>query len=224
MVGQIVGAVAGAVVSKALGSKAGGSAGGKAGENLAQANALNAEQIDLAKEQLKYSKDLYANWQAVYGDIQDNLGEYYKNLSVDKVTTLGLQNQQLEFQKAVKLLEKEAAKKGISDSGIEFTAKTNAAFQNAEAKAKIRTFAPEVVAQAQQGFLTLGLGSQPALLGNVSNANAVLSNSFASGISANSGVAQSYINQQTTLAEQQNSFAQDIGGGIGGFIGNKLSG
>lgn len=229
MVSQVVGAVAGSLVSKAIGGKAssGNSAGAAASANLEEANALNKEQITAAKDNLQFAKTAYADWTAVYGDIEKNLGDYYKNLSADKLTALGLQNQQLEFQKAKAAIQKDMAQRGIANSGIEVAQTTNAAFQNAEARARIRTEAPEKVAEAKQGFLSLGLAKQPALLANVGNAATTVNAAYASGVSANSGVAQSYIGQQTQLDSQKAENSNQIGGyvaqGVSGAFSNYFS-
>lgn len=191
-------------------------AGRNAAVNMAKANSLNKEQIEAAKEAIQFAKDQYADWSSVYGDIQENLGDYYKNLSAEKITVMGLQNQQMEYQQAVTAMEREAAQRGISGSGLEYAAKSSATFQNAEARALIRTNAPEAVAKAKQGFLALGLSQQPALLNNINNANAGLNNAYTAGVSANSGVAQSFLQQQTTAASNnQDAMGDLIGIGLG---------
>jgi hypothetical protein len=223
--GSVIGSVVGAVASKAIGG--GGKseakqAGANSKKSLKTANALNKEQIATAKENLQFAKDQYADWQSIYGPIEKNLGEYYKNLSADKITAMGLQNQQMEFQTAMASMERDMAQRGISGSGVEQGERNKATFQNAEARAKIRTNAPEVVAQAKQSFLTLGLSSRAAQLGNIGNAATGVNAAYNSGVGANAGVAQSFIGQQTQLSNTAITNENERAGAIAGSISSSI--
>ena len=73
----------------------------------AAATQLSKEQLEMAKAELQFQKDRYQDWQNIYGDIQENLGNYYKNLDPDQVATMGLQNQQREYQQVRNSIERD---------------------------------------------------------------------------------------------------------------------
>ena len=195
------------------------------------ATALSKEQIELAKEELainkeylEFNKAQYNDWKAVYGDLQENLSEYYKNLTPEKITALGLQNQQREFQATTKAVRQSFAQRGLSESGIETAILVNSAFQNAEARATIRTNAEQQVAEQKIGFLGVGLGQGTAFLGNVNSAVGNLNNagniannaySNASGIRANS--ANNYLSASANIGMNNTNNVGQLIGSIAGF-------
>lgn len=185
----------------------------------AQSYAMSKEQIAFMKEQLQFQKDQYTDWKNIYGDVQTNLGNYYKNLGEEKIVTLGLQNQQMEYQAAVKEIERDFAQRGLTGSGAEMAVKSNATFQNAEARAKIRTEAPQKVAEQKLQFLGVGLGQGTQMLGIVANSAANTSQAYSTGVNARTSMAQSYLGQQTQLSTNNtNAMGQIIGTGMG-FVG-----
>lgn len=186
-----------------------------AGFANAQQYALTKESIELQKETLQFQKDQYADWKAIYGDVQENLGEYYKNLDGDKLVALGLQNQQREFQAAVKLIERESAQRGISGSGLEYAAKTTATFQNAEAKARIRSSADQQVAEQQLNFLGVGLGQGTQMLGMINQASGNVNNAYGTGINAYNSTGNAYLGARTNLSTQNQDTVGTI---VGSFL------
>lgn len=174
------------------------------------ANAANAQALALTKEQIAFQKEQYADWKNVYGDLQKNLGEYYKNLTGEKITALGLQNQQAEYQRAVTALEEEATQRGISGSGMEFAVKSNLTFNNAEARARIRTESDQKVAEQKLGFLGVGLGQGTQMLG-------IIGNAYNTGINARTNTANNYMNQYTNLSSNNTGFVQGIAGTAAGY-------
>lgn len=212
--GGIVSKVTDAVgLTNTKGEKA---AAANAAKANAQGYAMSKEQIALMKEQLQFQKDQYKDWQNIYGDVQKNLGDYYKTLGPEKITALGLENQQKEFQFASAELMKDMAQRGLSDSGIERAALATSKFQNAEARARIRTEAPEKVAQAKLGFLGVGLGQGTAMLGAVNNAAANANSAYSIGVAARSNAAGNFLQQQTQFSTNNtNAMGQIIGTGMG---------
>lgn len=193
----------------------------KAARNAANASAaataMSKEQIALMKEQLEFQKTQYGDWKALYGDIQENLGDYYKNLDPVDVTAMGLQNQQVEFQAAVKAMEREAAQRGLSGSGLEFAAKSNAIFQNAEARARIRTNTPKEVAEQKLSFLGVGLGQGTQMLGLINQAGANANNAFATGVNAQTTMAGNFLNRQTQVGLANMETMNNIFGTVTGY-------
>lgn len=177
------------------------------GEKEAAKNASRAadNSYALSKEAIEFQKEQYKDWKAVYGDIQTNLGEYYKNLTPDKIISIGLTNQQKEYQTVKAEVEKMMAQRGLTGSGMETAMKTSLAFQNATARAGIRTNAEEAVAERKLQFLGVGLGQGTAMLGNIANVS-----SNAAGTQAS--IAGAYIGQQTQLSTNNTNAMSDLVG------------
>lgn len=154
-VGVAGASVAGAVISSNASSKA-----------SKRAAASNAEATDFAKQQ-------YQDWQNVYGPIQDNLSSYYSNLSPDYYESVGLEAFQKEHQTAMEDIDASLAQRGLTNSGVASSIKSVADLTAASTRAQIRRNAPAQVAAQQQGFLQVGMGSDPtANLQNTLNSNA----------------------------------------------------
>lgn len=201
----------------------------RAAKAAAQANAqslaMSKEQVAFMKEQLQFQKDQYTDWKNIYGDVQTNLGNYYKNLGEEKIVTLGLQNQQMGYQAAVKEIERDFAQRGLTGSGAEMAVKSNATFQNAEARAKIRTEAPQKVAEQKMQFLGVGLGQGTQMLGVVANAASGVNQAYSTGVNARTSMAQSYLGQQTQLSTNNtDAMGQIIGAGMGWASGGTSNG
>lgn len=174
------------------------------------AGASSAAALALAKEQIKFQKEQYADWKAVYGDIQTNLGDYYKKLTPEKVTALGLENQQKEFQAAMQQVDADFARRGISaDSGLVRSVKAKATFQNAEKRADIRTNAEQAVQDAKLGFLGVGLGQGTQMLG-------IIGNAYGQGINSQTSIATNAQNNYTQRSANNMSVAGDIFGFLSG--------
>lgn len=186
-----------------------------------RAYAMSKEQIALMKEQLEFQKEQYADWKDIYGDIQDNLGEYYKNLDADDITVMGLQNQQREYQEAVKLINADAAQRGISDSGLEYATESAMTMQNAMERARIRTEAPQKVAERKMQFLGLGLGQGTQMLGLINQAGANANSAFSTGVNSQTYMNSNYLNQQTELTKMNTEATAQFYSDIAGFAGSK---
>lgn len=174
------------------------------------AGASSAAALALTKEQIAFQKEQYADWKAVYGDIQTNLGEYYKKLTPEKITALGLQNQQKEFQAAMEQVDADFARRGIAaDSGVVRAVKAKATFQNAEARAAIRTGAEQAVADAKLGFLGVGLGQGTQMLG-------IIGNAYGQGINSQTGIATNAQSNYTARAGNNMNAIGDVFGFLSG--------
>jgi len=121
---------------------------------------------EASKRQLAFDQQTYDDWQETYGPIQDNLADYYANLTPEYFEAQGLENYQKEQQASMQRIEENFAQRGIVDSGIAASVRKSAEFERAEARADIRTDAPLRVAEEKRNFLQVGLGQNPA--GNVS--------------------------------------------------------
>lgn len=184
-----------------------------------QAYAMSKEQIELAKEELQFTKDQYKDWKNIYGDIQTNMGEYYKKLTPDKLVALGLEKQQAEYQQVEKAIARDFAQRGLANSGQETTASTIAKVSNATARASIRANADTMVNDEKLKFLGVGLGQGTQLLGVVGNSAANVTNAFATGINSRTNIANSYLGKSTTLGvANMNAMTDVVGSAAYGYM------
>lgn len=95
----------------------------------------------------------YDKWNSIYGTLQENLGEFYNNLTPQMLSATNLQMRQREYQTAVDTVRKNFAQRGVA-GGAQSAIEAGMAMENAKARAQIRADAPFQVAEAQTGFLT----------------------------------------------------------------------
>lgn len=164
--------------------------GQQASRDMSQQNMQFSQ--NLTTEQLKFQKEQYDDWKAIYGDLQENLGAYYKNLSPDTYVAKGVTAVNQEYAAANKAITTELAQRGITNSGAAAAAITTLNQQKAGAIANIRATADQAVADDKMKFLGLGLGQGTQMLGinaNVANTGA----GAASGLAGTAlGVTQKY--------------------------------
>lgn len=179
------------------------------GQEAAQNNASQAasQATATAQAQLSFSKEQYADWKAVYGDIQKNLGDYYENLSGDSMAAQQLSAQAREYADAYRKVNQQLAQRGISQSGIAAAQDVAMVSQSANTRAGIRAGAEDLVRTKQAGFLQLGLNSQASLLSNIGSS----SNSLMQGYQYQSG------QQYSTYASLRDSNAATMSGLTGGL-------
>lgn len=127
------------------------------------ANALNKENLDFQKQQ-------YSKWNNIYGDVEKNLSDYFKNLSPDKIATFGLQKQQEAFQKSQEQITQNMAQRGLGGSKFEGYLETLNSMNNENRRAHIRATAPEAAARQKMQFLSMGIPQKNQLINNIGNA------------------------------------------------------
>jgi len=142
---MVAAAVVGTVVSGAI------SAHGASQAARASDRATNA-QTAASAQQLAFQRQQYADWQAAYGPIQDNLSNFYQNLTSDSLVASGLKNYEQQYQATEQQLQRSFAQRGV-DSGAQDALNQQSALATAEYKANLRNDAPLQVARLQQGFL-----------------------------------------------------------------------
>lgn len=179
---------------------------------------LQRENIALQKEVLDFNKEQYNDWKEIYGDIQENLGEYYNNLDPDDFIARGLQNQQREYQNAIKSIETQAAQRGISGSGLETAEKFRSTFQNAERRAEIRSSGDEEVNQQKLAFLGIGLGQGASYLGGVNTSASNVNNAYGTAINSRNSFGSNFIKQNAQFSLQNQSTVNDLAGSAAGFF------
>lgn len=195
MTGAVIGAAA-------IGAASSASAASKASKSAANATQASS---DAAAAQLEFSREQYEDWKAVFGDVQDNLAEYYKNLTPASIEAQGIQALNTEYAAASKSLTQSLAQRGISSSGLEAQAMTDLAQKQAQDTANVRVQAPIIASQEKMKFLALGLNQ---------GANAV------------SGVNGAYQSQASIAANQAamyNAQAAQASAGIGSALGSGIN-
>jgi hypothetical protein len=206
--GNIIGGVTDAVgLTNHKGEKQAASA---AAEASAQGLIMTKEQIAIAKEQLDFQKEQYKDWEDIYGPVQKNLGEYFKNLSPDNLVTLGLEKQQKEFQQVQDTIQRDFAQRGLTNSGQELVITSQNKVQNATARAAIRANSDTLANEQKMNFLGLGLGQGTQMLGQINNAAANVTGAYASGVNSRTGISNSYLGRATNLGVQGMQNVSDV--------------
>lgn len=134
--------------------------GGVVSNNASKRATESAEKM--AASELEFNQQRYSDWKDVYGSIQDNLSDYYTNLSPDMYEAQGLEAFNAEYQKAQDSVAASLAQRGITDSGLSTQLEQQGALSAAQSRAAIRMDAPAKVASLQSNFLQIGLGQDPS--------------------------------------------------------------
>ena len=138
-----------------------------------------------------------SQWEDVFGSITDNLGNFYKNLTPERLAATGLQQQQLEFQAAQQQVQKQFAQRNIT-GGAQQQIEAQMSAENAKARAEIRRSAELQVPQLQQSFVNdMSKVVNPYLAGQVSAQTALGQQQAATQL----GLAQADANLQSTLGD-----------------------
>ena len=159
---------------------------GKAADKAAKAN----------DEAVAFERQRYADWQEVYGPMQDNLASYYENVSPDYYAAIGLETFEEQYQTGLQRMEETFAQRGIdTSSGIALSLASQGELNAAETRAQIRRDAPRQAIEDKTRFLQIGLGQNPA---------SSLSNTLANQAS----------NMQTTSNYAQQAAGEAVGSAI----------
>jgi len=125
--------------------------------NKASGDANRQSASSLAFEQQKLN-----DWNETYGPVQDNLSDYYNNLTPEYYEAVGLENFAQEQQTAMARLDESLAQRGLDpSSGISTSLHAQSELEGAESRATIRRDAPRAVAEDKSRFLSIGLGQNP---------------------------------------------------------------
>ena len=162
-----------------------------------------------AAAQLAFSKEQYADWKDTFGDISENLSNFYSNLTPAHYEASGVQNLKETYAAAIKNIDQALAQRGISGSGLQAQAMTDLASSEAKAEAEVRALAPYAVAQQQMGFLSLGMNQGQNAVNAVNSAYSQQSQNFTN-----------QANQQTAIASQA---AQAVGSSLSSGISSYMT-
>lgn len=117
---------------------------------------------DASEAEIAFARERYDDWKSTYGEIEDNLAEYYENLTPELLEVQGLEAFEQERDLALTNVRETLAQRGISTSGIAARAEIESELGGAEERARIRAEAPLRSAQERSRFLQIGLGQDPA--------------------------------------------------------------
>lgn len=139
------------------------------------------ESLQIARENIAFQREQYNQWDSVFGNLSDNIKEYYDKNSTNSITAQRIAALNTELQKSEKDLTKTLAQRGINASGLEAQALTSMKYQGAAQRANIRATAEEESINKKLGFLSLGLGQGSAYAGIVNSASSTGAQSALSG-------------------------------------------
>ena len=212
MVGAIVGSAALGAATSYSSSK---SASKSADKAYASADAASQLEYETSMAQLDFQKEQYADWENIFGPIQDNLSSYYKNLSADSVAALGIQNIEQSYIQSRQNLDTQLAKRGITNSGATAAGLTSLENTRMLGKAEVRSTAEQTVAQQQLGFLSAGLGLESGLQQGVSSAYSNQMNMYGQQATNQLNQAGQYTGQ---AAQAYSGIGSSIGSGINSYM------
>jgi hypothetical protein len=107
--------------------------------------------------EIKDLNNQYSAWKDIYGDTQEDLATYFKNISGNTLANAQIEEIQKQSQLAQEQIDTELAQRGIQGSGLEASLTRQNIFGTAMEKAKVRSQADEIAAQQKMSFLQMGL-------------------------------------------------------------------
>lgn len=212
----MTGAIIGSTLIGAGSSMMSSSSASKSASSAADSTAYAAElQRETATEQLEFQKQQYADWEEIFGPIQENLSRSTQALSPDSFAARGLQDLQGSFSASRKSLTQTLAQRGISDSGVSAAAQAQLEGSRMLGGAQIKAGADETVRQQQLQFLGLGLGQQGALQSGISASYGNLANVYGQQSVNSMNMQQMYSGQ---AAQANASLGQVVGQGMSSYM------
>jgi hypothetical protein len=115
----------------------------------------------IEQQQLDFEQQRYNDWQSIYGGLQENLGEYFMELSPEDYEVMGLEAYEVEKERALTGLTERLAQRGIDDSGLAAAAELQLENTSMVERANIRRSSEAMVAEDKLRFLQVGLGQNP---------------------------------------------------------------
>jgi len=116
-----------------------------------QASRAQDAQTQANQANLDFQKQQYADWQAVYGPIRQNLSNFFQGLTPEAFAASGLKQYDLQYQAVEQNLQRSFAQRGLDSNAQDFL-NQNAALSAAGTKATIRQQAPLQVLMQSRDF------------------------------------------------------------------------
>ena len=191
-----------------------------------QEQAAKQEQQRVAQmtsEQMNSANSQYMRYKEMYGGIEENLANYYNNLSPDVYSGQMKEAISRNYETAGRQLSENLAARGIQGSGVEAQGLMNLEESRANSMAQADIQAPQMVAEQQANFFnTTGFGQQQLANNNVQQA---MTNQLSANATAYGNINSNFNNQANLIGNQaQNQFnlagqygnaaAQGVAGGF----------
>jgi len=129
----------------------------------AYTNKKDQKAADKAQDkEIAFAEEQQSDWEAVFGDTEQKLSDFYSNYTPDLIEAQGLEAFNTERDQVVNKLQTRLKQRGLGTSGITAQVDTNFAIETAKTRAQIRANAPMQAAKEQLGFLSVGMGNDPA--------------------------------------------------------------
>ena len=110
---------------------------------------------------LQHIKDLQSEWESVFGNIQDNVSNYYNDLDATKLANAVGADLDKQYDIIDKNRKAEITRRGLKGSAIDMFTKQQLEVDKANKKTTAKNITiPENVNQQQLGFLSLGLNKK----------------------------------------------------------------
>lgn len=118
---------------------------------------------DLIQSSLDTQVEKYNEWKTIYGDLQEDVSTYFKNLTGDSLATKQIQQVQQAYQASQKQMDEQLAQRGLSGSGAAVQGLIQNSQTMASASANIRANSELEANKQKMGFLNTGLSQDISL-------------------------------------------------------------
>nr|DAV53844.1 MAG TPA: hypothetical protein [Caudoviricetes sp.] len=154
-----------------LGAGIGAAQAGSALYGAYKSNKLGKQQLEMAKQQQEMAARRDAERRAIYGDLEQNLANYYKNLTPEQRTNRNLDRYDKQFKMAQDKVQQNLAQRGLMGSGIEQETFAQMEQQAINDRLNIAEQAEQSVRNEQMGFLGYASGQGNIAAQALANAN-----------------------------------------------------
>lgn len=155
-----------------LGAGLGAAQAGTAIYGAYQGNKLGKQQLEMARQQQEQAARRDAERRAIYGDLEQNLANYYNKLTPEQRTTRNLDRYDKQFKMAQDKVQQNLAQRGLMGSGIEQETFSQMEQQAIMDRLNIAEQAEQSVRNEQMGFLGYASGQGNIAAQALANTNA----------------------------------------------------
>jgi len=173
-----------------------------------QQNALNRESMELQERNNRFNQSRYMDsyieynkMKDIYGDLQEDLSTYYKNLSGESLSAEQIEQIESHANKVHEQLVLDMSRRGMSNSGLESYLDNANSYNTEIQKAKVRRSADEIALNQKMKFLNYGnqnINQTRSLMNQESNA-------IQNGVNSQSRILNASGNNIINQANQQNA-------------------
>lgn len=137
-----------------------------------KANKLGKQQLEMAREQQQAAAQRDAERRAIYGDLEQNLANYYTNLTPEQRTNRNLDRYDKQFKMAQDKVQQNIAQRGLMGSGIEQETLAQMEQNAINDRLNIAEQTEQAVRNEQMGFLGYASGQGNIAAQALANSNA----------------------------------------------------